>query len=73
LLRQLQQSFGIIPQEKIKKNWKQISAEHLDYNPDHCPHCGKGTMLTIELLLPGRPPPRTFMAKQKSIIKITAS
>jgi len=30
-------------------------------------------MHTIETLLPGRPPPAAFIAKQKSIIKITAS
>jgi len=73
LLRQLQQSFGITPPVREKKNWKQISAEHLGYNPDQCPHCGKGTMRTIERLLPGRPPPADFISKQKSRIKITAS
>lgn len=73
LLRQVQQSFGIIiPHVKEKKTWKQICSEHLNYNPDLCPRCGKGIMHTIETLLPGRPPPDTFIAKQKSIFKITA-
>ena len=72
LLRALQQSFGITPVIREKKNWKQISTEHLGYNPDLCPHCGKGTMHTIELLLPGRPPPAAFRTIQK-LANITAS
>ncbi len=73
LLRALQQSFGIKPVVREKKNWKQIAAEHLGYNPDLCPHCGKGSMLMIEILLPGRPPPAALIAKQTSTIKIYAS
>ncbi|TSA34831.1 MAG: hypothetical protein D4R64_10990 [Porphyromonadaceae bacterium] len=43
-LRELQQAFGIdIPVFKEKKNWKQICREHLNYNPDSCPCCGKGS------------------------------
>jgi len=58
LLRQLQLSFGIIVPKRIeKKNWKMICREHLNYDPDLCPHCGKGKMVTIERLLPGRSPP----------------
>lgn len=73
LLRQVQQSFGIIiPHVKEKKTWKQICSEHLNYNPDLCPRCGKGIMHTIETLLPGRPPPE-IVAKQKYLNKITAS
>jgi hypothetical protein len=60
LLRELQQAFGIaVPQKKEKKNWKQICCEHLNYNPDICPVCGKGNMITIEILLPARAPPET--------------
>jgi len=57
-LRRLQSGFGIIiPQRTEKKNWKEICRQHLNYDPDLCPHCGKGTMVTIERLLPGRSPP----------------
>ena len=58
LLRELQQAFGIVvPVVKEKKDWKQICREHLNYNPDLCPACGKGTMVTIDVFQPGRPPP----------------
>jgi len=58
LLRELQAAFGIIlPVKKEKRTWKDICVEHLDYNPDVCPHCGKGRMITIERLSPSRAPP----------------
>jgi hypothetical protein len=64
-LRQLQLAFGFVaPDKKEKKSWKDICREHLNYNPDICPCCGKGRMVTIEVFLPslprfigGRPPP----------------
>ncbi len=57
-LRQLQMAFGIVvPEKNEKKNWKDICREHLNYNPDICPCCKKGRMLTIDVFLPGRPPP----------------
>lgn len=57
-LRELQQAFGIEPVFiKEKKTWKEICCEHLNYNPDSCPCCGKGTMVIIEKLLPARAPP----------------
>ena len=66
VLRQLQQSFGIDrPKVKEKKNWKEICREHLDYDPDICPHCGKGKMQTIEIMLPKRAPPLIQLLSQK--------
>jgi hypothetical protein len=57
-LRELQQAFGIsAPIVKEKKDWKEICRDHLNYNPDLCPHCGDGTMITIEVFRPGRSPP----------------
>jgi hypothetical protein len=57
-LRELQQAFGIkAPRLKEKKTWKELCREHLNYNPDICPHCGKGHMVTVEMLLGSRPPP----------------
>jgi hypothetical protein len=62
LLRQVQQLFGIhAPQIKTKKSWKQLCREHLNYNPDSCPVCGKGKMINIEGMLPARGPPPTFL------------
>jgi len=61
-LRELQQAFGIsAPIVKEKKNWKEICRDHLNYNPDLCPHCRRGKMITIEMLLPGRGPPYFFL------------
>jgi hypothetical protein len=57
-LRELQLAFGIkTPKIREKKTWKEVCREHLNYNPDICPHCGKGRMITVELLLGSRPPP----------------
>ncbi len=58
MLHQLQQAFGIkVTLKKEKKSWKVICREHLHYDPDVCPRCGKGKMITIERLLPPRAPP----------------
>jgi hypothetical protein len=57
-LRELQRAFGIeVPKMKEKKHWKDISREHLNFNPDICPTCGKGHMVTVEIFLSPRPPP----------------
>lgn len=57
-LRELQQAFGInTPKVREKKNWKEVCRQHLKYDPDICPQCGKGHMSTIEMLLGPRPPP----------------
>jgi len=73
LLHQVQRAFGITPVAvKEKKSWKQICREHLNYNPDICPVCGKGNMITIEILMPGRPPPRYLsgiLNKQNCVTK----
>ena len=58
LLRQLQGRQGLEnPQKSEKKDWKQISREHLGYDPDLCPLCKKGKMVTIEKTYPVRGPP----------------
>ena len=57
LHRQIQRSLGVTRAESEKKNWKEICREHLQYHPDLCPSCGKGKMITIERMLPGRSPP----------------
>jgi len=57
-LRELQRNFNIyISETKPKKNWKEVCREHLNFDPDICPHCGKGKMITLERLLPERAPP----------------
>ena len=58
ILRELQRDFNIfVPEKKLKKNWKEICREHLHYDPDICPHCGKGKMIIHERLIPERSPP----------------
>jgi hypothetical protein len=57
-LRKLQSTFGIAPLEKpVKKDWKQVCIEYLNFDPGLCPCCQKGKMVTIERLIPARPPP----------------
>jgi hypothetical protein len=69
-LRQLQRGFGIdVPQLREKKHWKDLCREHLNYNPDLCPNCGKGHMVTIELLYGARPPPLLSLANKDSKTK----
>lgn len=64
-LRQLQLFFGIeIPQKHEMKDWKQLSREHLGYDPDLCPHCKKGKMVTIERFDPVRGPPHFFLNRK---------
>ena len=75
-LRKLQQSFGIcVPLVKDKKDWKRVCQEHLKYDPDSCPCCRKGKMVTLGMFLAGRSPPylislneSVFATKMPSII-----
>lgn len=58
VLRELQLALGVMVQiVKEKKHWKDLCREHLNYNPDVCPRCGNGHMVTIEILSGPRPPP----------------
>jgi hypothetical protein len=67
-LRELQLAFGIIvPITKKKKDWKELCRDHLGYNPDLCPCCGKGIMVTTEWFLPGRDPPGFFQAIRQTV------
>jgi hypothetical protein len=57
-LQELQRSLGMNPPKKTdRKDWKQLCREHLSFDPDCCPHCKKGTMITIERFGPVRGPP----------------
>jgi len=67
-LTQLQLAFGIVvPEKKERKNWKEICRQHLNYNPDLCPCCGKGNMVTIEIFSRGRPPPHLLLISSENI------
>ncbi len=69
-LRELQQAFGIqVPKIKEKKHWKDICREHMNYNPDSCPICGKGHMVTVEILFGPRPPPLSPAAFLETLVK----
>jgi Putative transposase/Transposase zinc-binding domain len=57
-LRKLQRSRGLFVSDVVeKKHWKDICREHLHYDPDLCPNCGKGKMITMERFFPERSPP----------------
>jgi len=65
-LRTLQKAFGMNPVlQKPKKHWKELCREHLGYDPDLCPCCGKGLMITIEWFEAGRPPPLNLITKNQ--------
>ncbi len=67
-LRDLQKAFGIyVPLVKEKKDWKQICREHLQYDPDKCPCCGTGKMVTVELFFAGRSPPHLLSPMKSEI------
>jgi hypothetical protein len=57
-LRELQLNQGmVVSLIREAKDWKQVCREHLSYDPDLCPHCKKGKMITVERLDPARGPP----------------
>jgi hypothetical protein len=69
-LRELQQAFGInTPKVREKKHWKDLCREHLNYDPDRCPQCGKGHMSTIEMFFGPRPPPLSPDALIEFLVK----
>jgi hypothetical protein len=41
---------------KPRLTWKQVCRQRLDFDPDTCPCCNQGRMVTIEVLLPRAPP-----------------
>jgi hypothetical protein len=70
-LRQLQISHGMkVPLKRDKKDWKQICREHLGYDPDLCPHCKKGKMVTIERFYQVRGPPSLLNGLSMTIGKL---
>jgi len=69
-LMHLQVSQGMkVTNTREKKDWKQICREHLDFDPDLCPHCKKGKMVTIERFDPARGPPVHIHRSQTTIRK----
>jgi len=69
-LRDLQTVFGIKHVlQKPKKHWKELCRQHLGYDPDLCPCCGIGLMITIEWFEAGRPPPLHSVNNKTTTIK----
>ncbi len=74
MLRELQLAFGIpVTETKPKKNWKDISRDQLNYDPDLCPCCGKGRMVEIDRWLAGRSPPGQYLIKHNQIHRQTVT
>jgi hypothetical protein len=67
--RELQISMGVPPspanKKKHRKPWKEICREHLNFDPDLCPHCRKRTMVLLQRFTPLRGPPLQFLLKTK--------
>jgi hypothetical protein len=54
---------AISNQTPEKLSWQDICRKRLDFDPELCPCCGKGRMVTIERYLPQRgPPPPGFLS-----------
>jgi len=70
-LRQIQKELGVVVTlgNAVKKEWKQICREHLRFDPDLCPHCKKGRMVTIESVGPVRGPPLMLVSSSTVIRK----
>lgn len=69
-LRQLQQAFGVqATEKKERKDWKQLSREHLGYDPDVCPVCRQGKMVVIQWLDGVRGPPEKLCKPQVATVK----
>ena len=57
-LRELQKGMGLdIQNIRQKKDWKQICRQHLHFDPDKCPVCKTGRMITFSVVPPQRAPP----------------
>lgn len=69
ILRDIQKRFNITVQiiSEPGKNWKKVSREHLNFDPDMCPCCKKGKMVNIEKLFPDRAPPWHFIEPRLSL------
>ena len=66
LLHEIQIEMGVMPKQKNKKqrkDWKQICRDRLKYDPDVCPYCKTGNMITIEIFNPLRAPPEIYLQK----------
>jgi hypothetical protein len=69
-LRKLQTAHGVqVPEQKEKKDWKQLSREHLGYDPDVCPVCRQGKMVVIQWLDGVRGPPGRSPKPQVANVK----
>jgi hypothetical protein len=47
-----------------KPSWQQICRTKLNYDPDECPHCHQGKMITISRWMAGRDPPVQLLIKK---------
>jgi len=67
--RELQTRLGMLPspvnKKKVRKPWKEICRNHLNYDPDQCPHCNTGRMVLLERFNPLRGPPPAFHSNTK--------
>lgn len=63
MLRVQQKEMGVAAAPAIKKDWKAIAKEKMNYDADQCPCCKKGRMITILHFDANAPPPVWVLKK----------
>ncbi len=64
-LKMQQMQMGIVPQQKVKQDWKIITKEKLHFDVEQCPCCKTGKMITL-LSFGANGPPCDMMAQWKT-------
>ena len=65
MLQVQQKEMSIAAVVVIKKDWKTIAREKMNYDADQCPCCKKGRMITILHFDANAPPPVWVLKKQQ--------
>lgn len=60
LLVEAGRQLGVRITKTEKKDWKTIASERLNFEPQACPHCKTGKLVTIQEIRPQRGPPKTW-------------
>ena len=63
ILQLQQKEMGVAAAVPVKKDWKTIAREKMNYDVDECPCCKKGRMTTILHFDANAPPPLWVLKK----------
>ncbi len=72
MLQVQQKEMGVAAAAAIKKDWKTIAKEKMNYDVDQCPCCKKGRMQAILHFEVNAPPPLWILKKIAAQKNITA-